>query len=189
MVETVIFTMKTTRQATQKTKFTPQQVARMWGISHGKVLAWIHSGQLKAVNVAAKMDGRPQFLVDVSELAEFEARRTTQPAPKIPSRRRKRFDEGQSSITNDCKRTTSMERKKTNDEPAAKPVVKCITCDNPAVYCGLCGSCRTAAQRFIKKGKATREQLEQAGLILPGEGRDRKPSNWTKKAKEVLAIR
>jgi len=78
----------------QATKLSPPQIARMWGVSHEVVLNWIRSGQLKAINVASVMNGRPKFRVDVSELAAFEARRATQPAPKISSRRRKRYDEG-----------------------------------------------------------------------------------------------
>ncbi len=38
-----------------RTKLTPPEVAKAWGISPEKVLAWIRSGELRAVNVATKL--------------------------------------------------------------------------------------------------------------------------------------
>lgn len=37
---------------------TPPQVAKMFGVNAGKVVGWIRSGELRAVNIAAKTSGR-----------------------------------------------------------------------------------------------------------------------------------
>ncbi len=40
---------------------TPPQVARIMGVKPDKVLYWIHTGKVNAVNVAKEEGGRPQF--------------------------------------------------------------------------------------------------------------------------------
>ena len=70
-----------------KVKLTPPEVAKMWGITPEKVIAFIRSGELRAINVATRLGGRPRFLIDVSDLAAFEARRAVVPQTK-PVRRR-----------------------------------------------------------------------------------------------------
>ena len=59
----------------QRTKLTPPEIARRWGIKSQKVLAWIHSGELRAINAAECLAGRPRYLVDVEDLAAFERAR------------------------------------------------------------------------------------------------------------------
>ena len=59
----------------QRTKLTPAEIARRWGIKSHKVLAWIRSGELRAINAAETMTGRPRYLVDVKDLAAFERAR------------------------------------------------------------------------------------------------------------------
>jgi excisionase family DNA binding protein len=61
-------------------KLTPPEVARLWGVSHDKVLAWIRSGELRAIDVATKRDGRPQYRIDIEELNAFEQRRMVRPS-------------------------------------------------------------------------------------------------------------
>ena len=78
----------------QRTKLSTTQIAKQWGVSSGQVLYWIHTGQLKAIDITKKLGGRPRYRVDVKELAVFETSRATQPAPKIPRRRKWRYDEG-----------------------------------------------------------------------------------------------
>ena len=72
---------------------TPPEIAREWGISPAKVIAWIRAGELRAINAAARPTGRPRYLIDVADLAEFAARRSTvsPPAPR-PRRRRQPAD-------------------------------------------------------------------------------------------------
>ena len=65
-----------------RTKLTPPELARRWGVSPDKILAFIRSGELRAVNAAASPNGRPRWLIDLADLAVFE-----QAAPRGPNRR------------------------------------------------------------------------------------------------------
>jgi excisionase family DNA binding protein len=67
---------------------TPPEVARRLRVNPDKVLRWIRSGELRAVNLAAGPAGRPRWRVDAADLAVFDARRSARPAPA--ARRRKR---------------------------------------------------------------------------------------------------
>ena len=51
--------MKATRQ---RTKSTPPQLAAEWGIDTHKIIGWIRSGELRAINVATTRTGRPEVL-------------------------------------------------------------------------------------------------------------------------------
>ena len=57
------------------TKITPRALARRYRVSPDKVLGWIRSGELRAINVATKPGGRPRFLIDEKDIAAFEERR------------------------------------------------------------------------------------------------------------------
>ncbi len=59
-----------------KTKLTPPELARLWGISPDKVLTWIRRGELRAINVATTRNGRPRYLIDIDDIRSFEARRS-----------------------------------------------------------------------------------------------------------------
>lgn len=65
---------------------TPPALARQYGVNSDKVLAWIESGELSAVNVASRVGGRPRWRISAEAIAEFEARRAAKP----PVKRRKR---------------------------------------------------------------------------------------------------
>jgi hypothetical protein len=56
-------------------KFTPPQVARLYGVSHDKILGWIHAGELRAINIAAKRSARPRWVVGQQDLVAFERSR------------------------------------------------------------------------------------------------------------------
>jgi excisionase family DNA binding protein len=73
----------------QRTKVTPPQVAERLGVSADKVLLWIRSGELRAVNVATRLDGRPRWRVDLADLMAFEERRSAVPARSAPRCRKK----------------------------------------------------------------------------------------------------
>lgn len=73
---------------TPRTKITPPRLAARWGIDACKVVSWIKSGQLKAINAAASLHGRPRYLIDETDVAEFEQRRTVTVEPK-PTRRKR----------------------------------------------------------------------------------------------------
>ena len=70
---------------------TPPAVARLWGVSPERVLAWVHSGELPAINAASKPGGpRPRYLIDVEDLNDFQRRRQVI-APPQPTRRSRRL--------------------------------------------------------------------------------------------------
>jgi hypothetical protein len=56
-------------------KLRPPEIARLYGVSPDKVITWIRSGELRAINIATRVGGRPRFLVDAADLAAFEIRR------------------------------------------------------------------------------------------------------------------
>jgi hypothetical protein len=77
--------------AADVTVYNPAQVAKLWGISHDKVLEFIKTGELRAFNVASKNSRRPQFKIPSAALREFEEQRSgREPARSVsrPSGRR-----------------------------------------------------------------------------------------------------
>lgn len=80
-----------TRTNDSETYLTPPQLARKWGVNVEKVLHWIHSGELAAINVATRLNGqRPRFRIRPQDAELFEKSRATAPAPK-PARRQTRI--------------------------------------------------------------------------------------------------
>lgn len=65
----------------------PPEIAQELGIDVGKVLRWIRDGQLKAVNVAASLKGRPRWRISTAELDAFLRAREA-PAPAARRRRK-----------------------------------------------------------------------------------------------------
>ena len=80
---------KATSMPTEKQKLTPPEIARLWGITPDKVLRWIYAGELRAIDASTKQGGRPRYLVDREDLATFERKRSTAPAPAKPAPRRR----------------------------------------------------------------------------------------------------
>jgi hypothetical protein len=71
--------------AADMTVYNPTQVAKLWGISHDKVLEFIKTGELRAFNVASKNSRRPQFKIPSAALREFEEQRSgREPARSVP---------------------------------------------------------------------------------------------------------
>jgi excisionase family DNA binding protein len=70
---------------------TPPDVAETLGVNQSKILGWIKRGELAAVNVAAKVGGRPRWRISQPDLEEFLSRRAAAPAPKA-ARRHKQKD-------------------------------------------------------------------------------------------------
>jgi hypothetical protein len=64
-------------------------VARRYRVGQDKVRAWIARGELRAVNTAAALCGRPRWVIPADALADFERRRSGGPPPKPPRRRRR----------------------------------------------------------------------------------------------------
>lgn len=67
--------------------YTPNQVAELLGIDSGKVLYWINTKQVVAVNVAEKATGKPRWRVSRAELDAFLARRQSS-VPPVKAKRR-----------------------------------------------------------------------------------------------------
>jgi excisionase family DNA binding protein len=67
----------------------PDDVARQYGVTVPTVLAWIHSGELRALNVSRNAASKkPRWRVTLAALERFEQVRTATPQPQ-PSRRRR----------------------------------------------------------------------------------------------------
>jgi excisionase family DNA binding protein len=57
-------------------------IAELYGISQEKVLGWIHAGELRGVNVAARGGSRPRWRVSRENLETFEAARSSGSPPR-----------------------------------------------------------------------------------------------------------
>lgn len=69
---------------------TVKQIAELLRIRQHGVLALIHSGDLRAVDVSLRPGGRPRWRIAQGDLDDFLQRRTRQPDP--PRRRRRKRD-------------------------------------------------------------------------------------------------
>ncbi|NLE37060.1 MAG: helix-turn-helix domain-containing protein [Pirellulaceae bacterium] len=68
---------------------TPPNVAKLLGVDHHRVLTWIKSGKLVAINLA---DGsRPRYRISADALEDFLHARQVAAAPKQERRRRMKF--------------------------------------------------------------------------------------------------
>lgn len=73
---------------------TPAEVARYLRVNGDRVRGWIKTGELKAINTAKHLCGRPRYIVLPEHLAEFVGRRqAATPAAKPAPRRRRPPDE------------------------------------------------------------------------------------------------
>lgn len=74
--------------------YTPNELARLLRVSPDRVRAWIHSGELAALDTARHRCGKPRYVILPQHLAEFERRRrAATPAAKPAPRRRKQTAE------------------------------------------------------------------------------------------------
>ena len=60
---------------------TPPQLAKRLSIDVSKVLTWIRNGELRAVNVAERVGGRPRWRISSTAIEEFIRRRESSPPP------------------------------------------------------------------------------------------------------------
>lgn len=68
---------------------TVPQLAKRYRVSPDKIRNWIRRGELRAVNVASRLCGRPRFVVTPDALADFEKKRAAQSAAPKPARRKR----------------------------------------------------------------------------------------------------
>jgi transposase len=69
--------------------FTVADVARRYRVSPDKVRAWLKRGELRGVNTAAVLCGRPRWVISPEALEEFEKSRRGGSPPKPPTKRRR----------------------------------------------------------------------------------------------------
>ena len=73
-----------------RSKLTPPQLGKMWGVSPDKILAFIRSGELRAIDVSSNRGSpRPRYLIDRADIEAFETARTVVPPAPRARRRRK----------------------------------------------------------------------------------------------------
>jgi hypothetical protein len=63
---------------------TPPQIAKERAIRTSKVLHWIASGELEAVNCAEKRQGRPRWRISAQSLAAFDRGRSSRAGLAVP---------------------------------------------------------------------------------------------------------
>jgi excisionase family DNA binding protein len=68
---------------------TVRDVARRLRVGEDKVRTWIRNGEMRAVNTAAVLCGRPRWVIPAAALSDFERRRSAGPPPN-PARRMRR---------------------------------------------------------------------------------------------------
>jgi len=75
---------------TSSAGLTVRDFARRYRVGEDKVRAWIRRGELRAVNTAAVLCGRPRWVILPEALMEFERIRRSGPPPKSQRVRRRR---------------------------------------------------------------------------------------------------
>lgn len=66
-----------------------QDFAKRLGVAPGKVLGWIASGELPAIDTSAARNQRPRWRIDPTDGEQFLAARRSAPAAKPVRNRRK----------------------------------------------------------------------------------------------------
>jgi excisionase family DNA binding protein len=73
--------------ATTEKWLTPPAVARQLGVTNSKVLTWIRSGHLRAVNLSDR--GRPRWKISPEDLAAFLESKSNRATAEPPKRTRR----------------------------------------------------------------------------------------------------
>lgn len=77
------------------TFLTPPQLAERYGIGLRKVLSWIASGELAAIDLSANRTKRPRWRISTEALERFETARTSRAAeptkPRFKASKRKYY--------------------------------------------------------------------------------------------------
>jgi hypothetical protein len=71
---------------------TVEEFSRRYRVSPDKTRAWINRGELRAINTAATLSGKPRWVIPPEAVAAFEAKRAGGP-PASPKRRQRRTAE------------------------------------------------------------------------------------------------
>ena len=78
--------------AAELTFLSVAEIGDRMAVKTDTVLAWINSGQLRAINVASPGCHRPRWRIDSADLDHFLAERRTAPRPPATRRRRRKND-------------------------------------------------------------------------------------------------
>ncbi len=65
-----------------KAFYTPPQLAEIWSVKPAKIISWIRSGELQAINLASTSSSRPRYRIAREAIQLFEKRRSANPLPK-----------------------------------------------------------------------------------------------------------
>lgn len=75
---------------TERRKVTPPELAARWGVNPDKIIFFIRSGELRAIDASLLPgQGKPRYLIDEDDIEAFESRRQVQPPLPQPARRKK----------------------------------------------------------------------------------------------------
>ena len=78
--------------ASQLPRFlTTSQAAEMLAVAPDKIVDWIHSGQLRGVDVATRRGSKARWRIALSDLESFIANRSISPTPKVIRRKKSGF--------------------------------------------------------------------------------------------------
>jgi excisionase family DNA binding protein len=66
-----------------------KDVCKRFGVGEHTVLAWIHGGELQAINVSRRLGGKPKWRVTAEALQAFELLRSARPLEPCAKQRRK----------------------------------------------------------------------------------------------------
>ena len=73
----------------EKRKVTPPELAERWGVNPDKIIFFIRSGELRAIDASLLPgQGKPRYLIDEADIEAFELRRQVQPPMPTPKRKR-----------------------------------------------------------------------------------------------------
>lgn len=73
------------------TYLSPRQLARQLGVGPAKIIGWIRRGELRAINVATRLVGKPRYRISPAAVAQWEQGRSATPERQAKPRRRRRI--------------------------------------------------------------------------------------------------
>lgn len=79
--------------ATTRPYLSVRELSADLGIDPGKILHWLHTGQLAGINVAENPSGRPRWRIPREAWEQFQSARSNQAPPPQRRRRRRRTNE------------------------------------------------------------------------------------------------
>lgn len=75
--------MNTPTESSGQAYLTPPKVGALLGVGHDKVLGFIRTGELRAIDLSTTRGKRPRWRISPDDLNAFLARRSATPSPKL----------------------------------------------------------------------------------------------------------